>query len=64
VGAEGLIEQTRVVAHRVFAGKLDKEKLGFGERAMVRALKAPEGDFRDWEAIDEFAGEIVSHLSG
>jgi menaquinone-dependent protoporphyrinogen oxidase len=64
VDAEGLIEHTRAVAHRVFAGKLDKEKLGFGERAMVRAVKAPEGDFRDWEAIDEFAGEVVSHLSG
>jgi menaquinone-dependent protoporphyrinogen oxidase len=35
--------------HRVFVGKLDKQALGFGERLVVRAVRAPEGDFRDWE---------------
>jgi menaquinone-dependent protoporphyrinogen oxidase len=50
-------------AHRVFAGKLDKSQLGFRERAMVRAVHAPEGDFRDWSAVDTFAGEIAARLS-
>jgi menaquinone-dependent protoporphyrinogen oxidase len=62
VDVEDLIEKTRAVAHRVFAGKLDKKQLGFGERAMVRAVHAPDGDFRDWDAIDEFAAEIAGHL--
>jgi menaquinone-dependent protoporphyrinogen oxidase len=50
--------------HRVFAGRLDRKLLGFGERALVVAVRAPEGDFRDWDAIDRFAGEIVERLSG
>ena len=49
--------------HRVFAGKLDKSQLGFRERAMVRAVHAPEGDFRDWAAVDAFAAEIADALS-
>jgi menaquinone-dependent protoporphyrinogen oxidase len=27
--------------------------------AVVVAVRAPEGDFRDWEAIDGYAGEIA-----
>jgi menaquinone-dependent protoporphyrinogen oxidase len=44
---------------RVFAGKLDKGELGIAERLMVAALHAPEGDFRDWQAIDDWADEIA-----
>ena len=28
----------------------------------VRAVHAPEGDFRNWQAIDAFAGDIADHL--
>lgn len=45
--------------HRVFPGRLDKERLSFGERAMVTAMRAPLGDFRDWPAIASWAGEIA-----
>ncbi len=31
--------------HRVFAGKLVKNELGFAERAIAAAVRAPEGDF-------------------
>lgn len=48
--------------HRVLAGKLDKSVLGFGERAIVTALRAPEGDFRDWDGITAWAGEIADTL--
>jgi hypothetical protein len=27
-------------------------------------VRAPEGDFRDWQAIDAFAGEIAAWLQG
>jgi menaquinone-dependent protoporphyrinogen oxidase len=63
VDVADLIENTGCLAHRVFAGKLDKQQLGFGERAMVRAVHAPEGDFRDWKAIDTFAAEIAGRLT-
>jgi menaquinone-dependent protoporphyrinogen oxidase len=44
--------------HRIFYGALDKNALGFAERMMVKAVKAPEGDFRDWDAIRAWADEI------
>jgi menaquinone-dependent protoporphyrinogen oxidase len=48
--------------HRVFAGRLEKKRLGLTERAAVAAVRAPEGDSRDWGEIDAFAGEIASAL--
>lgn len=48
--------------HRVFFGALDRDALGFAERMMVKAVKAPEGDFRDWDAIWAWADEIASEL--
>jgi menaquinone-dependent protoporphyrinogen oxidase len=53
---------TRPVEHRTFAGKLEKAKLSFEERAVAAALGAPDGDFRDWSAIDAFAGSIADQL--
>jgi menaquinone-dependent protoporphyrinogen oxidase len=48
--------------HQVFPGRLDKTLLGFGERAMVTAMRAPLGDFRDWDAVRAWAGEIADGL--
>ena len=58
VDVAGLIETTDAVEHRVFAGRLDRKLLSFGEKAVVVAVRAPEGDFRDWDAIDGFADAI------
>jgi len=49
-------------AHRVFAGKLDRSELSLKERAAVRVVGAPEGDYRDWGAIREWAVEIAREL--
>ena len=48
--------------HRMFFGALDRSKLGFGERMMVKAVKAPEGDYRDWDAIRAWADQIAAAL--
>lgn len=48
--------------HRLFFGVLDRDKLGFGERMMVKAVKAPEGDFRNWEDIRAWADTIAMEL--
>jgi menaquinone-dependent protoporphyrinogen oxidase len=48
--------------HKVFFGALDPSKLGFGERMIVKAVKAPEGDFRDWDAIRAWADQIAAAL--
>lgn len=49
--------------HRVFFGALDKGQLGFAERMMVKAVKAPDGDFRDWDAIRAWADDIADGLT-
>ena len=48
---------------RIFFGALDHHKLSFVERTMVKAVRAPEGDFRDWQAIEDWAASIVHGLS-
>lgn len=62
VDVAGILEATEAREHRVFSGKLDKGKLGFAEKAIVLALRAPEGDFRDWDAVRAWAGQIASDL--
>jgi menaquinone-dependent protoporphyrinogen oxidase len=48
--------------HRVFAGKLDRKGLSLLERAAVRAVKASDGDFRDWDEIRTWAAGIATTL--
>ena len=64
VDVAALIGSTGARDHRIFAGMLERSRLGFAERAIVRALHAPEGDFRDWEAIEGWAAEIAAELTG
>jgi len=54
--------KTRAVEHRVFGGKLDKSQLSFSERAVVYAVRAPEGDFRGWNDIGAWATSIAENL--
>jgi menaquinone-dependent protoporphyrinogen oxidase len=57
-----LVETTGAVEHRVFPGRLERSRLGLAERAVVAALRAPEGDFRDWEAVGAWAEGIARAL--
>jgi menaquinone-dependent protoporphyrinogen oxidase len=49
--------------HALFPGRLEKSRLSVGERAMVTAMRAPLGDFRDWDAVRAWAAEIAGHLT-
>jgi menaquinone-dependent protoporphyrinogen oxidase len=49
--------------HRVFPGRIDRARLSIGERAMVTAMRAPVGDFRDWDVVRAWAEEIAGQLS-
>jgi menaquinone-dependent protoporphyrinogen oxidase len=53
IGAQG---------HRLFAGLIDRDRLGLVERAIVRVVRAPEGDFRPWPEIEAWAREIATAL--
>ena len=46
----------------VFGGAVDSDKLNFIERWMLKNVKAPAGDFRDWEAIAAWARTIAAEL--
>lgn len=48
--------------HRTFAGCIDRRRLGFGEKAVAAAVRAPEGDFRPWPEIEAWAREIAAAL--
>lgn len=48
--------------HAVFPGRLDPTRLGFGERAMATAMRAPVGDFRDWPAVAAWAETIAREI--
>jgi menaquinone-dependent protoporphyrinogen oxidase len=59
-----LLRLTQASGHRRFGGRLAMKDLHFSERALARSIHAPEGDSRDWDAIDRFAGEIADELFG
>jgi menaquinone-dependent protoporphyrinogen oxidase len=46
----------------VFHGSIDVSTLNFFERFMIKMVKAPTGDFRDWETITDWAKEIAAEL--
>ena len=62
VDVAAVVELIDPVEHRVFAGKIDKSELGFGERAIMIAVRAPDGDFRDWDEIAAWADGIADAL--
>ena len=63
VDAAPLTELVGAREHRTFAGHVDRKRLGFGEKAIVAAVRAPEGDFRSWPAIEAWAREIGAVLT-
>jgi menaquinone-dependent protoporphyrinogen oxidase len=46
----------------LFHGVIDLRKLNFIERMMMKAMKAPTGDYRDWDAITAWATAIATTL--
>jgi menaquinone-dependent protoporphyrinogen oxidase len=58
-----LLESSGAIGHRIFAGRLDRSSLGFGEKAIVSLVRAPDGDFRAWDEVRDWAREIAVALS-
>ena len=48
--------------HRLFHGAIDRDRLGMLERQAIKMVKAPLGDFRDWDAVEEWARGIAGEL--
>lgn len=62
VDVADILRATSAEEHVLFAGKADKSLMGFADRAVLNAVKAPEGDFRDWDGIAGWAERIARHL--
>jgi menaquinone-dependent protoporphyrinogen oxidase len=62
VDVSDVLTATGAREHRLFAGKLVRKQLSFPERAIVAALRVPEGDFRDWTEIRQWAAGIADAL--
>lgn len=59
-------EALRPIANRIapkgtvfFHGNIDMEKLNLAEKLVVKGMKAPTGDYRDWETITSWAQSIA-----
>jgi menaquinone-dependent protoporphyrinogen oxidase len=46
----------------VFHGELDPEKMNFIERTMIKNIKVPTGDYRDWDMISDWATAVAETL--
>ena len=57
-----VIEAVKPVDVAVFHGFMNDEKMNALERFMIKKIKAPLGDFRDWEAITDWAKKIAAGL--
>jgi menaquinone-dependent protoporphyrinogen oxidase len=64
VDAAAMVEASGAREHRVFPGEIAKDRLSLGERAVVKAVRAPYDDYRDWGDIDAWAAGIASALTG
>ena len=48
--------------HRLFAGKIDGSDLGLAERALIKLVRAPHGDYRSWSEISVWGQDIAATL--
>ena len=46
----------------LFAGKMDYRKLSLVPRLIAKAIKVPEGDFRNWSAVNAWADALCDEV--
>jgi menaquinone-dependent protoporphyrinogen oxidase len=46
----------------VFHGYINPQKLNFIEKQVIKSMKKPFGDFRDWQAITDWTAKIINEL--
>lgn len=59
-----LVAKTNPHGHALFGGKVDKSQLNFAQKAILYAVRAGEGDYRNWEDIEDWATGISVALVG
>jgi len=48
--------------HRKFAGRLNRSVLSFAERTIIAAARGRDGDYRDLDAVGDWARSIAAEL--
>jgi hypothetical protein len=62
VDVSEILAASKARGHQIFTGKLAKKHLSFPDRAIASAIRAKEGDFRNWAEIREWATSIADTL--
>ncbi|MFV0634170.1 flavodoxin domain-containing protein [Demequina sp.] len=60
--ADALARDVGARKHQRFPGALDYDRLNVGEKAIIRALNPPRGDFRDMSAVRNWASRVATEL--
>jgi menaquinone-dependent protoporphyrinogen oxidase len=59
---EAVVDKLGPRGIKVFHGKIDLDRLHWGERLLVRAMRGATGDWRDWDNIHAWAESIAAAL--
>jgi menaquinone-dependent protoporphyrinogen oxidase len=59
---ESMLHATGAREHRLFGGRLDRDRLSLAERAITRLLRVAESDHRSWADITTWAEGIAASL--
>jgi menaquinone-dependent protoporphyrinogen oxidase len=57
-----IVQASEARDHQIFTGKLARKHLSFPDRAIYSAIRAQEGDFRNWAEIRDGATGIADAL--
>jgi menaquinone-dependent protoporphyrinogen oxidase len=60
--AAKLVARVGARGYATFTGALDRGRLSLPDRLIARAVKAPDGDFRDWSAIRAWSEAVADAL--
>lgn len=61
-GLKPLVERIQPRELAVFHGNIDPQRINFLERAVIKNMKKPFGDFRDWDLIIVWASTVAAEL--
>ncbi len=61
-GLKGTVERIAPREVTVFGGSLDMANLNFAERAIIKKVEAPTGDYRDWPSIEAWAAGVADAI--
>lgn len=57
------VETSHARDHHVFTGRLERDGLHLCDRIGVAVVRAPDGDYRDWQDVESWARSIADELS-